>query len=51
MSGYSDDVTKYLMERFFKAKAKAEEKALEHAGETMAEGFLYVHGSFLHLNG
>ena len=39
-SGTSDDVGKFIMERFFKAKAKMEEKALEHAGETKAEGFL-----------
>ena len=40
MSGYADDVRNFLMEKFFKAEAKAEEKALEKAGATKAEGFL-----------
>ena len=41
-SGASDDVVQWMAERFFKAKAKAEEKALEHAGAEKAQGFLYV---------
>ena len=45
-SPYKDDVTNYMAERFFKAKAKAEEKALEHTGEAKAEVFLFVR-SFL----
>ena len=40
MSGKGDDVVKYVMEKYFKAEATAEEKALEQAGETKAEGFL-----------
>jgi len=42
MSPVKDDVEKFVMEKFFKAEAKAEEKALEQAGETQAEGFLSV---------
>ena len=42
MSGASDDVVHFVMERYFKAEAKAEEKVLEKSGETYAEGFLYV---------
>ena len=37
MSGYADDVRNFLMEKFFKAEAKAEEKALEKAGATKEE--------------
>lgn len=40
MSGQADDVIKFVMEKYFKAEAKAEEKVLEKAGETQAEGFL-----------
>lgn len=40
MSPVKDDVEKFIMEKFFKAEAKAEEKALGQAGETQAEGFL-----------
>ena len=40
MSPVGEDVTKWVMENFFKAEAKAEEKALEKASETQAEGFL-----------
>ncbi|MCJ1311853.1 hypothetical protein MMC25_005526 [Agyrium rufum] len=40
VTGAYKDVVEYVGERYFKAKAKAEEKALEHAGETEAEGFL-----------
>lgn len=40
MSGASDDVIQFVMEKCFKAEAKAEEKALEKAGATQAEGFL-----------
>ena len=42
MSGAADDVVRPIMERYFKAEAKAEEKLLEKSGETYAEGFLYV---------
>ena len=35
-----DDFKKYIIERFFKAKATAEEKALEKAGSEKAQGFL-----------
>ena len=41
VTGAGDDVVKYVMEKYFKAEAKAEEKALEKAGATKAEGFLY----------
>ena len=40
LSGAGDDVTKFIMEKYFKAEATAEEKALEKAGATKAEGFL-----------
>jgi hypothetical protein len=40
MSPVKDDVEKFIMEKFFKAEAKAEEKALGQAGETQAQGFL-----------
>ena len=40
LSGYGDDVATYIMERVFKAKAKAEEKALEHVGLEKAQAFL-----------
>lgn len=40
MSGAADDVVEYFAKQFFKAKAKAEEKALEHAGSEKAQGFL-----------
>ena len=40
MTGKGDDVIKFVMEKYFKAEAKAEEKALEKAGATQAEGFL-----------
>lgn len=39
-SGYADDFFVYFVERFYKAKAKAEEKALEQAGEGQAQDFL-----------
>lgn len=39
-SGQADDVMQYFAEKYFKAEAKAEEKALEKAGATKAEGFL-----------
>lgn len=42
MSGAADDVIKYVMEQYFKAEAKSEEKLLEKSGEGAAEGFLYV---------
>ena len=42
MSGAADDVVKFVMEKYFKAEAKAEEKMLEKSGETAAEGFLFV---------
>ena len=40
LSGYGEDVGKYIMERLFKAKAKAEEKALEHVGQEKAQSYL-----------
>lgn len=40
LSGYGEDVAKYVMEGIFKYKAKAEEKALEHVGEEKAQAFL-----------
>lgn len=40
MSGAADDVIKFVMEKYFKAEARAEEKMLEKAGEGQAEGFL-----------
>ena len=40
VSPYRDDVEKYVAERFFAYKAKAEEKALEHVGEEKAQSFL-----------
>lgn len=42
MSGAADDVIKFVMEKYFKAEARAEEKMLEKSGEGAAEGFLYV---------
>ena len=42
MSGYKDDVYRFIAEKYFKAEAKAEEKALEKAGSEKAEGFLFV---------
>ncbi|KAL8825193.1 MAG: hypothetical protein Q9170_007892 [Blastenia crenularia] len=35
-----NDMAQWAAERFFKAKAKAEEKALEHAGAEKAQDFL-----------
>lgn len=40
LSGYGEDMAKYMMESMFKYKAKAEEKALEHVGEEKAQAFL-----------
>ena len=40
LSGYGEDISKYIMENVFKYKAKAEEKALEHVGEEKAQAFL-----------
>jgi len=40
MSGVADDFIEDMAKKFFKAKAKAEEKALEHAGSEQAQGFL-----------
>ncbi|CAF9928031.1 hypothetical protein IMSHALPRED_007360 [Imshaugia aleurites] len=40
MSGAADDVIKFVMEKYFKAEAKGEEKLLEKSGEGAAEGFL-----------
>ena len=39
-SGAGDDMAQWMFEKFFKAKAKAEEKALEHVGEEKAQSFL-----------
>lgn len=39
-SGAGDDLGQWMFEKVFKAKAKAEEKALEHVGEEKARGFL-----------
>ncbi len=44
MFGQADDLIKFVMEKYFKAEATAEEKALEKAGATKAEGFLSVDG-------
>ncbi len=41
-SGQANDLVKFVIEKYFKAEATAEEKALEKAGETKAEGFLSV---------
>lgn len=40
VSPYKDDVAKFMAERFFAYKAKAEEKALEHVGEEKTQAFL-----------
>ena len=40
MSGQADGLIRFVMEKYFKAEATAEEKALEKTGETQAEGFL-----------
>lgn len=40
ISGAGDDVAQWIVERFFKAKARAEEKALEHVGAEKVQGFL-----------
>lgn len=42
MTDAGGDMAQWMAERFFKAKAKAEEKALEHAGSEKAQGFLYA---------
>jgi len=42
LSGAGDPIGKYLAEQFFRGKATAEKKALEHVGEEKARGFLYV---------
>ena len=39
-SGYADDYIEFFMEKFFKAKAKAEMTAMETAGEGQAQDFL-----------
>ena len=39
-SGAGNDMAQWMFERFFKAKAKVEEKALEHVGEEKAQSFL-----------
>ena len=36
------DLSQWVAEKYFKAEAKATEKALEKAGSEKAEGFLYV---------
>ncbi|KAL8711398.1 MAG: hypothetical protein Q9225_007134 [Loekoesia sp. 1 TL-2023] len=40
MTDAGNDMVQWMAERFFKAKAKAEEKALEHAGAEKAQDFL-----------
>ena len=40
MSGVADDFIEYMAKKFFKYKAKAEEKALEHAGSEAAQSYL-----------
>ena len=40
MSSAANDIFHYVMEKCFKAEAKAEEKILEKSGENYAEGFL-----------
>ena len=40
VTGAADDVIEFVMVKYFKAEAKAEEKALETAGVTAGEGFL-----------
>lgn len=40
VSGTGNDIAEWVAEKYFKAEAKAEEKALEQAGATKAEGFL-----------
>ena len=42
LSPYKDDVQEYIVKRYFKAKAKATQAALEHTGEEKARGFLYI---------
>ncbi|KAL8794137.1 MAG: hypothetical protein Q9195_003322 [Heterodermia aff. obscurata] len=42
VSGTGNDIAEWVAEKYFKAEAKAEEKALEKAGATRAEGFLEV---------
>lgn len=39
-SGQADDLLVYLAKKYYKAEAKAEEKALEKAGTEKAESFL-----------
>ena len=39
-SGQADDLFAYFAKKYYKAEAKAEEKALEKAGTDKAEGFL-----------
>jgi len=49
LSGAGDSIGKYLAEQFFRGKATAEKKALEHVGEEKARGFLYVFSLPCHL--
>lgn len=39
-SGYADDILEYWAKKYYKAKAKTEATALQHAGSEKAEGFL-----------
>jgi hypothetical protein len=39
-SGQADDLFAYFAKKYYKAEAKAEEKALEKAGTEKVEGFL-----------
>ena len=40
LSGAGNDLMEWVAEKYFKAEAKAEEKALEHAGEGKAQDFM-----------
>jgi hypothetical protein len=45
-SGQADDLFVYLAKKYYKAEAKAEEKALEKAGTEKAETFLKGRSTF-----
>ncbi len=40
LSGAGDEVTEWIAKKYFRAAAKAEEKALEKAGSDKAQSFL-----------
>lgn len=45
-SPYADDVGEYVAKRYFKGKAEAQKKLLQHTGEEKARAFLSVYAFF-----